>query len=66
MSKYVECALYNSDTKVTLNLNNALYISPTTYKDAKAIISFPDRGGEVIDFYVKDSYEYLKDIALNG
>ena len=63
MSNFVEVQIYNGGQKVTLNLDMAQSIAPTAYKDAQAIVTYPDSASEAITYYVTDSYKFLSELA---
>lgn len=66
MSNFVEVQIYNNGPKVTINLDLVQSIVPSKHKDARAIISFPNIGGEACDYFVTDSYNYLSKLAQEG
>lgn len=64
MSNFVAVTLFDGRGQITLNLDLAQTISPTNYKDAKAVVVYPDGQSEPISYYVTDSYEFLSRTAL--
>jgi len=55
--------IYNSGAPIIINLDKALTIEPTEYKEARCIIRLGTNGcGEDLDYYVRESFDYVSSL----
>jgi hypothetical protein len=64
MSIFKECTLYNSKEKIILNLEKAQSIVRASYKDANAVVAFPNSATDPDEYYVVETYEELREAIL--
>ncbi len=64
MSIFKECTLYDGRGKIMLNLAMAQSVTPHVYKDAKAVVVFPNSVTDPDSYYVTETYEELRDTIL--
>lgn len=61
MSNIHKFTVYSSGTPIYINLDKALTIEPTEYKEARCIIRLGTNGaGEDLDYYVRETFEHVE------